>query len=361
MAEQTIETLATPTAEADPHPTHDLQYKSTKHLGVDEVVALARTGHVSPARVAELIAQHPHDKDHILKFLHGNPHFGNKFVQEVHHAMGNADAAEKVDLDMRELNPKNAGTQSDGQADPNRVTKHVDAGAGKKDTEVDATLSAPTSIFKNDGTAYPIGQAPKGFDVRLNAGGAKSMHLTDPERDPAQKYDCVMVFYIGPDGGQRVTGWVPVDKLDPTGQHLAAVDKTIAKRGDAKHHGMHFTGAAKKVQATGSPAVFEGLRTAPNQTKEANKPDHYFARPGNVVNLLPNAPSTGPDKFGIAIDVLVEGTVFHEAEPRLLEHSPLYHEASTTMTDQVITFVYGKAEVPGQDPSYGWVNVACLA
>src|SRR3954467_13135698 len=99
-------TLAQPTPDHDPaHATKDLGHG---HGGFQQVVALARTGHVSPARVAELIVEHPHDKHHILEYLHSHRHFGNSFVQQVTHALGHAEKANKVDIDERRLNPDHA-------------------------------------------------------------------------------------------------------------------------------------------------------------------------------------------------------------------------------------------------------------
>lgn len=352
-AAPTTTPLPQPTPGQAPHATHDLKYHSTHHIGFDEVVALVRHGKPAPARVAELMTQRPGDQRHILEYLH--QHLGNHYVNEVKaalHSKSTTNAA-KVDLDMRKLNPHDQGTTQGGAADPNRLVEHPKA----HPEGVKAHLVTETSIYKNDGTAYPIGKAPAGQEVQLNAGGAKQ--ITIAELDPAHPTDCVMAFYIGP-ADQHVTGWIPRSVLDATGAHLAQVDQSIAKKIDHKHKDLKFAHTAKKVKAVGRPAEFADLRTAAHQGDSANLPDHYYARPGNVVNLLSNVPGSGSTKFGVALDVLVENTVFHEATPRLVDHTQLFKKASADLTDQAITFVYGKAQIGNQAPSYGWINAACL-
>jgi hypothetical protein len=349
--------LVKPTAEANPDGTeHALDYHSTKHGGYDQVVALARKeGHkLSPARVAELIQQHPKDHHHIVEYLEKK--FGHGYTTKVHAAMGRATRAEHVDLDMDKENPHHKSVQGNGDPDPNRLALH-DHGHEKHGEE--AKVVTPVDIYTNDGKPYPIGKTKVGQTFRMNAGGYKHLKLQD--YNAGKETECVLGFTIHADTGQQVSGWVPAACLDKkVGGALTHVDKGIAKVDNAKAHAHEFSKHPKHVVAHGSPKSYADLRTAANQTGDANMPEHYFARPGNVVNLLSNVPGSGHDKFGVALDVVVEGTQFFETVPPLTDHVQLFKKASMTLTDQVITFVYGKTEKNGQAPSFGWINKDCL-
>jgi hypothetical protein len=364
MADQEEPQLAQPTPAHDPsQKTKDLSYHASKYgKAYSQLVALAHANKLTVDRASEFLVQSPHLRDHMLEFLHKEK--GNSFVQKVMHAMPHAKKEAAVNLDEKQLNPDHPGKTRSGADDHNRVavgkTKskdHPEYSLGK--------LATACSIYQNDGKPYPIGQAKitPAQDIQLNAGAQKKLKLADQN---GVETECVMAFYIDSVTEQHVTGWIPITALDDTGKHLAAVDKTVAKKAHTKveHAHLHFTGKVHTVTPVGAPAAFANLMTNSNQdpAKGANMPDHYYARPGNVVNLLNNAPNSGSGKFGVAIDVLVAGTKFQEATPRLSEHTQLWEAKSSKLTNQQITFVFGKATVDGQPgESYGWINIACLA
>lgn len=362
--------LAPVTPAKDPsQKTEDLSYHASKYgKAYSQLVALAHANKLTVDRASEFIAQNPHLREHMLEFLHKEK--GNSFVQKVVHAMPHAKKEAAVNLDEKKLNPDHPGKTRSGADDHNRVavgktksTDHPQYSLG--------TLATACSIYQNDGTPYPIGTARlvPTQQIQLNAGAQKKIKLAD-----LGETDCVMAFYIGattdPSTDYRtdthVTGWIPISALDDTGKHLAGVDKTVAKKSKAQidHAHLKFTGKVHTVTPIGAPAAFANLMTNSNQDPKngANMPDHYYARPGNVVNLLNNAPNTGSGKFGVATDVMVAGTKFQEVSPRLSEHTQLWEAKSSKLTNQQITFVFGKATVDGQPgESYGWVNIACLS
>lgn len=345
MASSTT-TTQLPEAHA-PHAKHDLAFHDTHHVGLDEVKALvhAQGAHIAPERIAELMVQHPSDAHAIHDFVHKT--LGNGFMQHVTKAMPNAKQANHVDIGMNHLNEHDRGSGTTG-ADPNRLALHG----------VEAKLETDTPVYSNDGKAFE-GHAKAGRSVELNTGAAKPMTL---EGHP-HPVPCVLGFRVQ-SGAHAVTGWIPVSALDATGQKLAGVDKKIAGEVADKHADVRFAHHAHKVKPKDPPAAFEDLRLAASTAKShdtANLPEHYYAR-GSVVNLLSNVPNTAPNaekKFGVALDVLVEGTEFFEASPQLVDHVQLWEKKSNKLTNEVITFVYGKA-VHGHNTSYGWINKDCL-
>lgn len=370
--EQAPAGLATPTKAADPtKKTEDLSYHSSKYgKAYSQLVALARGHELTVDRASELIVQNPHVKTHMIEFLHKEK--GNGFVQKVMHALPHAKKEDSVDLDERELNPTHPGQTRSGADDHNRVAVGKTKSTDHPQYSV-GTLATATPIYQNDGNPYPIGKSrlAPAQKIQLNAGAVKKIKLAD---SPDIETECVMAFYIAgtldeandPKTDPHVTGWIPISALDATGQHLGAVDRTISKKAHTQiqHAHLQFTGKVHTVNPVGAPAAYASLMTGANQdpANGANMPDHYYARPGNVVNLLNNAPNTGPSKFGVATDVMVAGTKFQEVSPRLSEHTQLWEAKSSKLTNQQITFVFGKATVDGQPgESYGWVNVACLS
>lgn len=357
MAGPAPTTTAEPAPAPDAHPKHDLHhYKDTHHAGIDQLIALSSGGAKRPpaARVAELIELHPRDKDKMIAFMHEHHHvFGNAFVHEVLADHKLAHRADLVDNALGKHNRHNQGTHGSNGADPNRLETRG---------HVEAKLAVATQVYRNDGTAYEEGaQAPAGATVQINAGNVRTMQLAGaaPEK-------CVMAFHQAV-GATGVTGWIPVGALDATGKKLAGIDAKLERDldRDREHAGAtKFSHTARLVQAVAPPATMKNLRTAPNQDPHggANEPEHYFARPGGVVNLLDNAPTSGGKRYGVAIDVLAPGSKFYAAEPHLTEHTQLWESGAKTLTDKAITFIYGKAEAAsGGEASYGWINVACLS
>ncbi|HEX4242647.1 MAG TPA: hypothetical protein VHZ53_14660 [Steroidobacteraceae bacterium] len=359
--------------EADPHKTHDLSgYHPTGHAGLDQVKALVahdKLGKPPVARVAELIAEHPDDRPSIFRLFRAMPHLGKPYEREVEHAEPAAKAAHKLDLDLKGFNSKHAGETRDHTIDPNRLAK-----AGSKEQ---AALALDTKIYTSDGSPYSIGDAKAGATVAMNAGGAKDLKLTGDSTATR----CVMAFYVGPpfsSGDKRfdptrpwrpapetaVTGWIPVVKLNSLGQSLAVVDGNIASAVDKQHANVQFSKTAQLVTPLAVPRSFAHLRTAPQHRSakpDANLPEHYFGRPGDVVNLMLNAPNTGgATRFGAAIDALVGKTAFYQANPPLEIQTPLWEAGTDKLTDQVITFVYGRADSTAGAPSYGWINKELL-
>ena len=338
-------TTAIPEAHA-PSAKKDLAFHDTHHVGLDEVKALvhAQGAHIAPARIAELMVQHPTDQHAILEFVQKT--LGNGFTGHVRTAMTHAKKANHVDVGMNNLNKHDRGSGTDG-ADPNRLALHG----------VEAKFEKDTPVYSNDGKPFE-GEAKATRTVQLNTGAAKSMVLGQGKAVP-----CVLGFRIQ-SGAHAVTGWIPVSALDETGRKLAGVDKTIAHEVADKHKGYKFATAPLKVAPKNPPSSFANLRLAassPRSSDTANLPEHYYAR-GSVVNLLSNVPNTGSNaekKFGVAIDVLVAGTEFFEASPQLVDHVQLWEKKSDKLTNETITFVYGKA-VHGNNTSYGWINKDCL-
>lgn len=345
--------LQTPRPGSAPHQTHELSdYHHTGHAGLDQVKALVQHDkpHKPPAaRVAELIAEHKKDRKSIFQLFRATPHLGESYVTEVKHAEPAANAAHKLDLDLKGFNQKHPG-ETDGQSDPNRLTQN-----GAKQS---ATLQEDTKVYTSDGKPYSGAEARHGAKVELNAGGAKDLKLEGDETPTP----CVMVFRLPlPALKTAVTGWIPVAKLDPLGRKLAGFDKDIATAVGEKHANVQFSATAQIVNPVGAPRAFAHLRTAPQHRgakPDANLPKHYFGRPGEVANLMLNAPNTGgATRFGAAIDALVQGTKFYPAkDPHLEIQTPLWEAGTDKLTDQVITFVYGRAESSAGAPSYGWIN-----
>ncbi len=341
-----------------------LEFKNTKHVALDEIRALAHQQgqHLDPARVAELMVEHRSDDTAIAHFIQQT--LGNHYMAEVTKALPHAAAANKRSVGLNGLNEHNRGSGTDG-ADPNRLAIHH----GKVMHE--ATFSKDTLLYSNDGKPL-AGEARAGKPAKLNSGGSKKLVLDGLNQGKA--VECVLGFRltehvaeIGTVAAHMnvVTGWIPIDALDGVGQKLAKVDKTIAAHIATVHHGLSFAPHAQKVHVKPPPADIANLRLAKSSAAShdtANLPEHYYAR-GTTVNLLSNVPNSGPDatkKFGVALDALVAGTEFSQVEPAMVEHVQLWEARSSVLTDKVMTFVYGKAEAPGQAPSYGWINQDCL-
>ena len=313
----TATTHAIPEAHA-PHAKHDLAFHDTHHVGLDEVKALVHAqGHrISPDRIAELMVQHPTDQHAIHEYVQTT--LGNGFMQHVAKALPHAKKANHVDVGMNNLNKHDQGSGTTG-ADPNRLELHGTA----------AKFETATHVYSNDGKPF-AGEAQAHRSVQLNAGAATSMIL-EGHTHPTP---CVLGFRIQ-SGAHAVTGWVPVSALDATGQKLAGVDKKIAHEVAAKHEGYAFAQHPLKVKPKTPPAAFANLRLAASTARShdtANLPEHYYAR-GSVVNLLSNVPNTAANadkKFGVALDVLVEGTEFYEAAPQLVDHVQLWEKSRTS-------------------------------
>ncbi|HEY0251248.1 MAG TPA: hypothetical protein VGC41_06955, partial [Kofleriaceae bacterium] len=194
-----------------------------------------------------------------------------------------------------------------------------------------------------------------GAEVKLNTGAVKKLEID------GKPTDCVFGFHVG-----GVSGWVPVESLDDVGKRLAVVDKKIAGEVTAKHKGMQFDHKhARTVVARAAPAEFDDLRLAAS-TKHTtgNQPHDYYDRGHGAVNFLSNVPNTGDNdekKFGIADDIVANGTTFIPAEPRLEKSVQLFKDGTKTLTTHKITFIYGKAEKDGNPASFGWINAACLS
>ncbi|CAN5272267.1 hypothetical protein BH11MYX1_BH11MYX1_35660 [soil metagenome] len=352
------------------HGTHaaaahkELEFKNTHHVAFDEIRALVHQQgkHLDPARVAELMVEHRSDDAAIAHFI--QQHLGNHYMAEVTKALPHAAEANKRSVGMNSLNRHHRGTGTDG-ADPNRLAVH----AGQHLHE--ATFSKNTLLYSNDGKPLE-GMAYKDKPAKLNSGGSKKLVLEG--LNGGTPVECVLGFRLTEHVAKTptaaahmdvVSGWIPLDALDGVGHKLAIEDKRIASGVAKVHHGLSYAPHAHKVHVKHAPADIAGLRLGKSSAAShdtANLPDHYYAR-GTTVNLLSNVPNSGPEatkKFGVAIDALVAGTEFTQVEPAMVEHVQLWEAKSSVLTDKVMTFVYGKAEAPGQAPSYGWINKDCL-
>lgn len=332
-------------------------------------------------QVAEIMVRYPKEHQHeVVAWLH--QHFGNAFVHDVMTTgMAKAKKAYGHDESFTTENPKAnhaTGGSSGTSDDPNRM----------RQGGVDATLIAPTDIYRGDGSVFNKHQvladsnspaaattdasaavhADGSKPLRIETGAVKKLPIKQPD-GTTKNEDCVLCFYVG---DAPVTGWVPVSVIDPKFAPLLKVDRKIAGHLDAegdkdldadkhKKKGQHKNfGAARQVAPKLAPNP--QWRTQANQTNQtANFADHYYERPGGVVNLLANVPASHGGRFGVPIDVLVAGTEFTEDKSVAREHCPLWMSgADSVQTSEQIVFAYGKIDTPG-GPKYGWINVACLA
>lgn len=341
--------LTGPNPDAAPHTTGTLHgYHNTGHPGLDQVKALAKHSRPDPTRVAELMAEHKHDAARISTFV--TEQFGAGYGAQVDRAGKHAWAAFKLDLDMGTFNQNHQ--DEDG---PNRL-----ADGGTR-----ALIAKPTHVYANNGTPFPVEKVPQAREVKINAGAYQRITL----QDTGAQEDCVMAFSLGPTSAdaKRASGWIPVSSLDPEGQRLAGIDKAIASQVQDQHKGIRFVpfAEAKTVTPASAPVEFANLRTVANQTSDdKNLPQHYYARPGSVADLYSNVPNTGgATRFGVAIDSLVANTKFLRADPLLRARTPLWKAGTKDLTNQVISFIYGRAELPqtagappAKAPSFGWIN-----
>lgn len=338
----------------DQKPSDELDYKSTKHFAVDEVEALLKHygAHTSPQRVAELIVEHGGEAQ-IEKYIHAHSSsLGAGFWKKVVDAMPRAKKADRVDIGFNGLNKHDKGTGSTG-ADPNRLAEHKASGL------TNAKTIAVTHMYANDGSIMgePV---DKDQTVELNTGAVKSLKID------GKNHDYVFGFHVKEQNGKAVSGWIRVLDLDDTGHHLAKVDKKIAHEVAEKHKGMHFDNKhAHTVVAKDAPASFDNLRLAStSKPTSSNQPHDYYNRGNGAVNFLANVPNTGENdekKFGIATDIVKNGSTFIPATPRLEKSVQLFKNGEPTLTTHKITFVYGKCEKDGQPASFGWINADCLS
>lgn len=343
---------------------------------------LAHNRHPAPEAVAEIMVERPNEHEHIVRWLH--EHFGNSFVHKVMTTgMAKAKRAYSHDVSFAQhgkeatgFESPNAdhGKQRSGGDDPNRMTDH---GQG-------ITLAHDTDVYRGDGSGYdeaqvlqdraqaagqpaPTNLPPAGTIIhakqndvlRLETGAVKTMKVKGPDGTVAA-HPCVLCFQVG---NVPVSGWIPTWAIDPKFHRVLNVDKRIAAHLDAAgdKDKKHFAHKARKVNPV--PAPHPELRVSANQRvgSGANMVDHYFERPGGVVNLLANVPASGGGRFGVPLDVLVKDQEFFEDTSVAHEHTPLWESGKNgDQTDMKITFAYGKIETPG-GPKYGWINMACLS
>ncbi len=334
-----------PSDHAHKQPHEDAQgdvgyHKTEGHVGVGLLNALIAHDdhHPGPDRVAELIAQHPHDQPRMIAVLH--EHFGNKYVQQVLHALPEARDGDHHNVEMRAYNTDSADRGDNGH-DPNRLVDEHHA----------AKLEIDSHVYSNQGGVLGPAHA-NGKGIKLNTGQVTQVKIDGIEKT------CVFAFHVG----DKFSGWVPVDAFTEASQKTVIKhDKQIDEKVTNRQKAEHFEDKSRTIVPKKVPASFEELYTMPHQTGIENKPAHYYERDGGVVNLLFNVPGTGGSRFGVASDVLAAGTKFHVSTSVPHEHTPLWRGGKhSEQTSHQLTFVYGYAENSAGSKSYGWINHAVL-
>ncbi len=290
-----------------------------------------------------------HDHRHAARGAH---HAASQDHATAHAAHANGPAGDAAARRMAERRNIEMGTvnhqHSDGH-DFNRVLVHGHRVHALRKTGIYAT---------SGGGAQLLGHADAHEEVRVNAGEICHLPLPD-EKGTIHKRTCVLAFAVN-----GHSGWVAVDDLEHHAE-LAAIQRTFARRIDGERKDGHDKfHPPQTVQPRPAPAAWERLFTYPHQPVGggANKPAHYFERPGGVVNLLDNIPNTGGSRFGVADDVVGPGAQFHRAEGVGEERVFLWEGgAHGKQTHHHITFVYGYVLNAAGEKRFGWMNVACLA
>jgi hypothetical protein len=121
--------------------------------GYAQVVALARNGHQSmtPARVAAVIEQHPHEQALIMEFLHQR--VGNGFVQQLiaaisHAQKESASVTEPGHADTHERNGRH-NNHDDGSSDDGQIHIITDAGLRHLRQAGPAGVRAAKELYDN--------------------------------------------------------------------------------------------------------------------------------------------------------------------------------------------------------------------
>lgn len=200
-----------------------------------------------------------------------------------------------------------------------------------------------------------LGHASKDDVVRVNAGSICRLPLPDAKGHVHER-TCVLAFDV-----EGHTGWVDVDDLEHHAE-VVALQRTIEKRVDAQRKdGADKFHPPEAVNPRPSPPAFRGLHTFPHQTGDGGLPEHYYERPGGLVNLLVNVPTPGGSRYGVADDVVAAGAEFSRAEGVAEERVPLWTTGKPgKKTAHAITFVYGYVKNAAGEKRYGWINRACL-
>jgi hypothetical protein len=264
-------------------------------------------------------------------------------------------------------------------ADPNRVTldnhhdeTKLDSKKGHKPAAAHGeliTLATPTTaVYDGAGNVLIDSAVPNHPPhVQLNAGAVKT--LQGPDGKPQHR---VFAFALIGSDGQYVSGWIPLENLDPARQaELLKRDTQIAGEVHAKIRG-HGTDPATPVKAAPIDPAWQlaKLRTEPHQDPkqdpahpvDVNLAEHYCTTAKGVINLCVNVPGTSGHRWGVANDVLPVGTPFH-VEPGVEETVPLWEPGTNgKLTGHNLTFVFGYVVDAGEKGGrrYGWLNAAAV-
>jgi len=351
-----------PTAAREPARHEDADGNVVYRRGGNQGVALVRAlldhdgADTDPARVAEVMAQHPGDADEIAAFVHD--HAGNHFLSRVTRALRTARRAEAhnlviadfVDADDGYDRAKDTG-KGKSRLDRNRLADH---------NHLPELGAAPAPVYSN--TGGELGRCAPGQRVEINAGAVSKIPID------GKAVRCLFVYKadaVGGDGTQ-LFGWVPIHAFVQNGVllHIVAKDKAIAHElEDAQRDGVEFSGQAEVVQPHKLPPEIGDLRTIRTQAEKENFARHYGARPDGTVNLLVDVPGTGRGRIGAASDRVGAGSKFFRATNLPATHAPLYHTQTADEHDRgvarqsghVLTFVYGYTENAVGSRQYGWL------
>lgn len=152
-----------------------------------------------------------------------------------------------------------------------------------------------------------------------------------------------------PRGGyQRASGWIPESALAHPLVAMPNVEPLLPA-GGAMGGRYRITG--------GDAASFGDARIHPNVRGGGQRATDYLRRDGDVINLLYSTPGAG----GVATDTLPVGATFQRATQVQEIRIRLYHPASARpYSISVLTFIYGRADIPGERPRWGWIALRAL-
>jgi hypothetical protein len=319
----------------------------------------ADPGEASSRPLAEAASSH-HGADEPAHSGPPSPHPADAYAHPV------ADG-QRTSIDMERIN----------HAHPDHSDSYRLGGVDAKGIEVrtetavyDNTGDTRFHKGQNDQTQSGQGKPPAllkpGQVIKVNAGTLSTLSIH------GKKAECTYGWDMQTSEGNK-SGWVPLDALKE-GRRIADMQQPIEQRLQAAIKGQNDkeTGPAYQVKARPMPESWEQqgtLYTFPDQThgQVNNKASYYFG--SGQIGLFSSPPN--PD-YGVAIDLLADGTQFHAVGP--VEAHPLYHslpagekrpkepghDAARKPSGHTLYFAKGYTIDAGHKKIYGWINTTAL-